>query len=131
MQFLKLVIRNTFRQRLRTGLTIFGMAVAILAFCLLDTVVEAWYVGVNSASPNRLVTRNSVSLIFPLPLNYRSRMQMVSGVDQVVYANWFGGVFIDERHFFPRMAVGPDNYFDVFPEFFISKDELKAFWKQR
>ena len=131
MQFLKLVIRNTFRQRLRTTLTIFGMAVAILAFCLLDTVVEAWYVGVNSASPNRLVSRNSVSLIFPLPLNYRSRIQLVSGVDQVVYANWFGGVYIDERHFFPRIAVGPENYFDVFPEFRVPKDELTSFWKQR
>ncbi|MGA2935622.1 MAG: FtsX-like permease family protein [Syntrophobacteraceae bacterium] len=131
MQFLKLVIRNTFRQRLRTTLTIFGMAVAILAFCLLDTIVEAWYIGVNSASPNRLISRNSVSLIFPLPLNYRSRVQLVPGVDQVVYANWFGGVYIDERHFFPRMAVGPENYFDVFSEFRVSKEELTAFWKQR
>jgi len=131
MQFVKLVIRNTFRQRLRTTLTIFGMAVAILAFCLLDTVVEAWYVGVNSASPNRLVSRNAVSLIFPLPLNYRSRIQLVPGVDRVVYANWFGGVYIDEHHFFPRMAVGPENYFDVFSEFRVSRGELTAFWKQR
>ncbi len=131
MQFFKLFIRNTFRQKLRTTLTVFGMAVAILAFCLLDTVVDAWYVGVNSASPNRLVSRSSVSLIFPLPLSYGSRIQTVPGVDHVVYANWFGGVFIDERHFFPRIAVGPENYFDVFPEFLVPKDELKAFWKQR
>ncbi|SPJ14820.1 conserved membrane hypothetical protein [Syntrophobacter sp. SbD2] len=131
MQFVKLVIRNTFRQRLRTTLTIFGMAVAILAFCLLDTVVEAWYVGVNSASPNRLISRNSVSLIFPLPLHYRSRIQLIPGVDRVVYANWFGGVYIDEHHFFPRMAVGPENYFDVFSEFRVSRGELTAFWKQR
>jgi len=107
------------------------MAVAILAFCLLDTVVEAWYVGVNPAAPNRLVSRNSVSLIFPLPLHYRSRIQLVPGVDRVVYANWFGGVYIDEHHFFPRMAVGPENYFDVFSEFRVSRGELTAFWKQR
>jgi len=107
------------------------MAVAILAFCLLDTVVEAWYVGVNSAAPNRLVSRNSVSLIFPLPLHYRSRIQLVPGVDRVVYANWFGGVYIDEHHFFPRMAVGPENYFDVFSEFRVSRGALTAFWKQR
>ncbi len=131
MSFLKLVIRNAFRQRLRTFLTIFAMAVAILAFCLLDTVVEAWYVGVNNASPNRLVCRNAVSLISPLPLNYRPRIQMVPGVEQVVYANWFGGVYIDEHHFFPIMAVGPNNYFDTFHEFIISKDELTAFSKQR
>lgn len=131
MQFLKLIIRNTFRQKLRTILTIFGMAIAILAFCLLDTVIEAWYTGVNTASPNRLVSRNSVSLIFPLPLSYRPRIQMVPGINRVVYANWFGGVYIDERHFFPRIAVGPEDYFDVASEFVLSQDELKAFWKQR
>ena len=68
MQLVKLIIRNAFRQKLRTALTIFGMAVAILAFCLFDTVVQAWYVGVDTASPNRLISRNSVSMIFPLPL---------------------------------------------------------------
>ncbi len=131
MQFFKLVIRNAFRQKLRTALTVFGMAVAILAFCLLNTVIEAWYLGVNTASPNRLVSRNAVSLIFPIPLSYRPKVLQVPGVNQVAYANWFGGVYIDERHFFPRMAVGPDNFFNLFPEFILSKDELKAFWTQR
>jgi putative ABC transport system permease protein len=131
MQFIKLVIRNTFRQKLRTVLTVFGMAVAILAFCLLNTVLEAWYIGVNSASPNRLVSRNAVSLIFPLPLSYRSKILQIPGVEQVAYANWFGGVYIDEHHFFPRMAISPDNYLALFPEFIIAPDELKAFQRQR
>ncbi|MEM5787203.1 MAG: ABC transporter permease [Syntrophobacteraceae bacterium] len=131
MQFLKLVMRNTFRQKLRTVLTIFGMAVAILAFALLQTVIEAWYIGVNSAAPNRLVSRNAVSLIFTLPLSYRTRIVQVPGVRQVAYANWFGGVYIDERNFFPRIAVGPETYFDLAPEIIISPEELKAFWSQR
>lgn len=107
------------------------MAVAILAFCLLNTVIEAWYIGVASASPNRLVSRNAVSLIFTLPLSYRTRILQVPGVEQAVYANWFAGVYIDERHFFPRIAVGPESYFDLFPEFIIPPDQLKAFWSQR
>ena len=104
---------------------------AILAFCLLDTVVQAWYVGIDTASPNRLISRNSISMIFPLPLNYRSKIQMIGGIEQVAYANWFGGVYIDERHFFPRMAVGPDSYFSVYPEFIIPNNQLKVFWKER
>ena len=131
MELLKLILRNTLRQRLRAALTIFGMAVAILAFCLLRTVVDAWYAGVSAASPNRLVTRNAVSLIFPLPISYRQKIQQVPGVKQVAYANWFAGVYIDERHFFPRMAVGPDIFFDLFPEFLIPEDQLNAFQKQR
>lgn len=101
MELLKLILRNTMRQHLRATLTILGMAVAILAFCLLRTVVDAWYAGVSAASPNRLVTRSAVSLLFPLPISYRQKIQQVPGVQQVAYANWFAGVYIDERHFFP------------------------------
>ena len=126
MQLLKLIIRNAFRQKLRTILTIFGIAVAVLAFCLLDTVVQAWYVGIDTASPNRLISRNSVFLIFPLPLNYRSRIQMIDGVEQVPMPSGRRS-YIDERHFFPRMAVGPENYFNVFPEFIVPKNQLEAF----
>lgn len=131
MELLKLIYRNTLRQRLRTTLTVMGMAVATLAFCLLQTIVNAWYAGVNMASPNRLVTRNAVSLIMPLPLSYRQKILQVPGVQSVVYANWFGGVYVDEKQFFPRMAVGPSQYFDLFPEFIILPDQLRMFQKQR
>ena len=57
---LKLTWRNTIRHPLRSGLTVLGMAVAVLAFCILRTVVAAWYAGVDAASP--LV---SVSVLTP------------------------------------------------------------------
>ncbi len=131
METLKLILRNTFRQRLRTVLTVTGMAVAILSFCLLRTVVDAWYAGVAGASPNRLVARNAVSLVFPLPLSYQQKILQVPGVRRVSHANWFAGVYIDERNFFPRMAVGPTHFFELFPEFVIPADQLKSFWRQR
>jgi putative ABC transport system permease protein len=131
MELLKLILRNTLRHRLRSTLTIIGMAVAILAFCLLRTVVEAWYLGVAAASPDRLVTRNAVSLIFPLPIAYRQRILQTAGVSKVGYGNWFGGVYVDERQFFPRMAVGPDYFFNVYPEFILPREQLNAFWRQR
>jgi putative ABC transport system permease protein len=72
---LKLVLRNAFRHRLRSLLTVLGMCVAILAFALLRTVVSAWYAGVEASSANRLITRNSISLVFPLPLSYREKIR--------------------------------------------------------
>lgn len=131
MQLLKLIIRNTGRHRLRTSLTVMGMAVAILAFCLLRTVVDAWYAGVAGSSPNRLVSRNAVSLIFPLPFSYKQKILQVPGVTQVAYANWFAGVYVDEKQFFPRMAIGSENFFDLFPEFLIPADQLRVFKSQR
>ncbi|MBW1992654.1 MAG: ABC transporter permease, partial [Deltaproteobacteria bacterium] len=107
------------RHPLRAGLTISGMAVAVLAFCLLRTVVAAWYAGVTSASPTRLVTRNAISLAFRLPLAYLPRIQALPGVTQVAYGNWFGGVYIDEKNFFPCFAVEIPRYLDLYPEYVI------------
>lgn len=51
MFFLKLVIRNAFRARLRAGLTVLGLVIALVAFGLLQTLVRAWYAGVESPRP--------------------------------------------------------------------------------
>ena len=70
MMLLKILFRNAFHNKLRSGLTILGIMVAILAFGLLRTVIDAWYSGVEAASASRLVTRNAISIIFPVPLAY-------------------------------------------------------------
>ena len=44
-----LVARNAFRHKLRTTLTIVGIVVAITAFGLLRTIVDAWYAGAERA----------------------------------------------------------------------------------
>ena len=126
MHFLKLILRNALRHKLRTGLTVLGIFVAILAFGLLRTVVEAWYAGAESASSTRLITRNSISLVFPLPATYGDRIRQVGGVTRVAHANWFGGVYISEKNFFPQLAVDMRTYFELYPEFLIPPEQLKA-----
>ncbi len=128
---LKLTWRNTLRHPLRAGLTVLGMAVAVLAFCLLRTVVAAWYAGVSAASPARLVTRNAISLMFRLPMAYLPKIQGVPGVKGVAYGNWFGGVYIDEKHFFPQIAVSIPSYFDLYPEYLMTVAQKTAFFQDR
>lgn len=126
-----LVLRNAFRHRLRTALTILGIVVAITAFGLLRTIVDAWYAGANASSSARLVTRSSVSLVFALPLTYAAKIRQVSGVDSVTWANWFGGVYVSERNFFPQFAVDASSYLAMYPEFVLRSDEKKAFLTDR
>ncbi|MBI5589012.1 MAG: ABC transporter permease [Deltaproteobacteria bacterium] len=128
---LKLLFRNTFRHRLRTLLTIGGIAVAILAFGLLRTVISAWYAGVEASSASRLVTRNAISLIFTLPISYKEKIRSVDGVSIVSYGNWFGGIYIDEKNFFANFAIEPRTYFDLYSEFLLSSDETAAFFRER
>jgi putative ABC transport system permease protein len=127
----KLSWRNSFRHPLRSGLTISGMAVAVLAFCLLRTVVAAWYAGVATASPVRLVVRNAVSLTFRLPISYYPRIQAIPGIKRVTYGSWVGGTYIDEKNFFPQIAGHLPSYLPTYPEFVVSPDEMSALLKDR
>ena len=133
MHYLKLVLKNIQRHRLRSLLTIAGLVVAILAFGLLQTVVNAWYAGADMASANRLITRNATSLVFPIPIYYRERIKAIDGVKAVAVSNWFGGIYKDESYanFFPQFAVDHDIWFDLFPEFRTRPEELLAWKKDR
>ena len=126
-----LVLRNLFRHKLRTLLTALGIVVAIASFGLLRTVVDAWYAGANASSAARLVTRSSVSLVFPLPLTYAQKIRQVPGVASVSWANWFGGVYVSERNFFPQFAIDPSTYLAMYPELVLPDAERKAFLLDR
>ena len=131
MFLFKLLLKNAFRHKLRTGLTMVGLVVAICAFGLLRTIVDAWYAGVEGSSSTRLVVRSNISLTFPLPLNYAQRLRGVEGVRQVSWANWFGGVYITERNFFPQFAVEPASYLALYPEYRIADEQKLAFYRDR
>jgi putative ABC transport system permease protein len=133
MYYLKLVFKNIFRHKLRSLLTLLGLVVAILAFGLMQTVVNAWYAGSDMASAQRLVARNATSLVFPLPVYYRERIRAVDGVSAVSSSNWFGGIYKDmtPANFFAQFAVDHDNFFDLYPEFRTNPEELAAFKRDR
>jgi putative ABC transport system permease protein len=124
---LKLIIRNIFRHKLRSILTIIGIAIAVMAFGLLRTLVGVWYLGVESSSASRLVTRNAISLVFPLPISYEAKIRSVPGIKAISHANWFGGVYITEKNFFPNFAVDARTYLDLYPEFILTPQEKKSF----
>ncbi|WP_228098198.1 ABC transporter permease [Chitinilyticum piscinae] len=116
---------------MRSLLTLAGLIVAILAFGLLQTIISAWYAGVNAASPNRLISRNAISLTFPLPLAYAERIRAQEGIERLSWANWFGGVYIDESNFFPSFAVDAPSYFALYPEFVLPAEQQAAFIRDR
>ena len=104
---------------------------AISSFGLLRTVVDAWYAGAEATSANRLITRNAISLVFSLPIAYLQRIRQVEGVTGVSYANWFAGIYIDQKNFFPQFAVEPESYLAMYPEYLLSDEERSAFLHDR
>jgi putative ABC transport system permease protein len=131
MLLLKLLYRNAFRHKLRTSLTVLGITIAVLAFGMLRTVVGAWYAGVEASSATRLITRNAVSLVFFLPLSYREKILQVPGVTEVGYSDWFGGIYKEEKNFFPNFATEAKTAMDLYPEFIVPEDQKEAFFRDR
>ncbi|KVN23640.1 ABC transporter ATP-binding protein [Burkholderia pyrrocinia] len=130
MYVLKLIARNALRHKLRTLLTVLGLTIAVLAYGLLHTVVDAWYAGAAAASNARLVTRNAISLVFPLPVSYENRIRGVDGVTLVARSNWFGGIYREPKNFFAQFAVS-DNYLDLYPEFILPAQQRADYARDR
>ena len=131
MYILKLLLRNAFRHKLRTALTILSITIAILAFGLLRTFIGAWYAGVKASSANRLITRNAISLIFTLPLSYKDKIRQVDGVKEIAYGNWFAGIYKEEKNFFANYAIDARNYMKLYPEFIVPPDQKETFLRDR
>jgi len=130
MKVLKLIVKNLFRHKLRTALTIVGLAIAVMAFGLIQTAVTSWNSGVEASEVDRLVTRDAVTIINPLPYSYLGKIKQVPGVKEVTFMNWFGGTYIDNSHFFARMAVDDNTVFDVYPEYLLSPHQMDDFKKE-
>jgi len=131
MKFLGLIRANLFRKKIRFILTIGSFAVALFLFGVLAVVRMAFSGGVDIAGADRLVVINRTSIIQPLPLAYSDKIRRIPGVKEITYANWFGGVYQDERNFFPQFAMDVDNWRKVYPEFNIPEEQWQNFAKDR
>jgi putative ABC transport system permease protein len=124
-----LALRNLSRNTFRVVLTVAGVAVAIVAFLLLRTVVWAWTSAAGAAAKDRVVTRHKVTFVMELPKRYVANVRDAPHVKAATWANWFGGK--DPKHdreFFSALAVDPTTYFQVYDEMSVPADRLEA-WK--
>ena len=131
MKFRGLIFANLFRKKLRLTLTIGSFAVALFLFAFLAVVKYAFTGGAELTDARRLVTINRTSIIQPIPLSYRDKILGIPGVQRVSHDNWFGGVYQDEKNFFPQFAIDPENQLQVYPELMVPDDQWNAFLKDR
>jgi putative ABC transport system permease protein len=131
MKFGRLILANLFRKKIRLLLTLGSFAVAMFLFAFLAVVKDAFSRGADVAGADRLVTINRVSIIQPLPLSYRDKMLRIPGVKAITHNNWFGGVYQDEKNFFPQFAIDIENQRQVVPELVVPDDQWANFVKDR
>ena len=114
MGYVGLVLVNLGRNKRRTILTTLSVMVGVFLYCTLGGVLDTLQESIKVGSMSRLVSRNKISLIFPMPFSYRDRIAAVPGVKRVGFQNWFGGQDPkDTRQFFAQFAVD-DQFFAVY-----------------
>ncbi|HZP11497.1 MAG TPA: FtsX-like permease family protein [Nevskiaceae bacterium] len=131
MKFIPLIWATLWRRKPRTILTMASVIVAFLLYAMLTAVQAAFGAGVKVAGADRLVTMGRYSLTEILPYSHWTQVKTLPGVANVTVANWFGGVYKDERNFFPQFAVDGETYLDIYPEIVISPEQRKAFLDTR
>ncbi len=126
------VVRNTFRNKRRSLLTLVSISFSLLLLTLMICIWRSFYIDqVAPEATRRLITRDRVSLAFFLPAFYRDKIRSVPGVVAVAPMTWFEGRYIDDRpkNFFARLATDPDEYLRVASDKIVPPDQLKA-WQQ-
>ncbi len=131
MKYLPLIWKNLWRRKIRTIFTLACIFIAFLLFGLLMTIRAAFSLGVEIAGMDRLMLIHKISLIMPLPVSYQARIATVPGVTAVTHNSWFGGVYQNPSNFFARIAIEPEAYFAIYPEFRLPPDQMKAWLADR
>lgn len=131
MKFRSLIVANLFRKKLRFTLTVGSFAVALVLFTFLAVVKSAFSRGTEIAGADRLVIVNRIGLIQVLPISYRDKILTIPGVKAVTHNHWFGGVYQDEKNFFPQFAIDVENQRQVMTELVVPDDQWQNFVKDR
>ncbi len=114
------VIKNAFRNKRRSALTVLSIGFSLLLLTLMMTIWRTFYIDQGAPdSAKRLMTRHRVSLTFFLPGYYREKIRALPGVVYVAPMTWFGGRYKDDKpeNFFAQFATDPEEYLKRKPGF--------------
>jgi putative ABC transport system permease protein len=131
MKFIGLVLKSARRSKRRTLLTVSSVAIAVFLFAALRAVLDGFNAGAEASSSTRIVTIRSTSLIFQMPISHLDAIKSTPGVQDVTWANWFGGIYKDPKNFFGQIAIEPESYLRMYPEIRLTPEEKKAFLDDR
>ena len=135
MRYLPLMLKNCWRNRRRTILTVASIGISMCLFGVMAGMYHAFFLAApDPGEAARLVTRNKISLTVVIPQAYQQQIAKVPGVKEVMIANWFGGTYKDNRdpkNQFARFSVEPEKLFTIYSEFKIPEDQRRDFIHER
>jgi putative ABC transport system permease protein len=126
------IVRNALRNKRRFVLTVGSVALSLFLLALLQVVLRGLTdPAASDEAALRLVVRHKVSLANMLFAKYQPRIEKMPGVAACTKLLWFGGVYQDEKNFFPQFACDAASLFNVMTDARIEAPQLARFIQQR
>jgi putative ABC transport system permease protein len=128
------IVRNTFRNKRRSVLTMISISFSLLLLTLMMSIWRTFYIDMGSPlSARRIITRDRVSLAFLLPAYYRDKIRSIPGVVAVAPMTYFGNHYKDDRsaNAFAQLATDPDEYLNVASDKVVPSDQVVAWQRDR
>lgn len=134
MTKISFVVRNAFRNKRRSVLTVLSIGFSLLLLTVMMTIWRSFYMDAGPPdSAKRVITRHRVSLTFLLPTYYRDKIRSLPGVVAVVPMTYFGGKYKDDRpeNSFAQFATDPSEYLKVASDKVVPADQILAWQRDR
>ena len=126
------ILRNALRNRRRFVLTVTSVTFSLFLLTVLLVMLRGLTdPATTDEAALRIVVRHKVSLANMLFSKYKARIERMPGVKHCTKLLWFGGIYQDEKNFFPQFACDADTLFKVLSEATIDRRQLEQFVKER
>jgi putative ABC transport system permease protein len=131
MKYLSFIWMNVWRRKIRTTFTLLCIFIAFLLFGYVMAIRAAFSLGVDVAGLDRLVLINKVTLILPLPISYMQKIKQTPGVEAVTHNTWFNGAYQQPTNVITSIAVEPETFLEIYPEFKLGPGQAEAWFADR
>ena len=134
MPFFNLVFRNVIRNRRRSLLTAASIAVSfalLVFFFAAYRFLEAPPASNTERSHLVLIVAARTSVIQPMPMSYRSRIERMEGVRAVTQVFWFDARYKNEDTVIPSLSLDPEKLFIFFPNWQLPEEAKKQFRREK
>jgi putative ABC transport system permease protein len=126
------ILRNALRNKRRFTLTVSSVAASLFLLTGLQVVLRGLTdPATTDEAALRLVVRHKVSLANMLYANYKPRIQRLPGAQHCTRLLWFGGIYQEEKNFFPQFACDAGDLFKVLREARIDPSQQAQFIQER
>lgn len=132
MKFVPLIIRNLFRNKLRTALTLLLMAAIFFFVASLLSILANFEQASNAGEGfNRLGVQSAISLANSLPYSHEEKIRKVPGVMEIAKMQWVGAYYKTQKNFFANFAIDHEKMDKVWDDYKITPEQMAAFKADR